>query len=248
MQKFFNFVNSADNKEADLYISGDIVSNDCEELYDFFGIECTVPKGFKEQLAECNGKPINIYIDSYGGDVIAASAIYTMISEYKGQKTVKISSIAASAASIIAMAGDKILMSPTAFLMIHDPSTAVRGNITEVKQTLDSLKVVKEAIINAYERKSNLSREKISSLMTNETWLDYNDAKEYGFCDGLIENSNSMFSKGFLNSLKERQICMYNSIKPQKPPEKEPVKTISDEEKRRREREVEVLKLKYNIK
>lgn len=214
MQKFFNFINNAEAEEAELYINGEIVNNDDSEFYEAFGIECTAPKGFKEQLTACNGKPISVYIDSYGGDVLSASAIYTMLREYKGQVTVKIDSIAASAASVIAMAGDKVLMSPTAFLMIHDPSTIVWGNITEVKQELDALRAVKEGIINAYERKCNgkASREKISKLMTDETWLDYNAALEYGFIDGEIGAEKSIVPQEILNTIKNQRMQIFNKI------------------------------------
>ena len=207
--KFYNFVNKA--TEVDLYINGEIVADQDKEFLEMWGYDCFAPTDFKEQLAECNGKPINVYIDSYGGDVLAASSIYTMLREYKGAKTVKIGSIAASAASVIAMAGDQILMSPTAFLMIHDPATVVGGNITEVKQGLESLQAVKEGIINAYERKCNLSREQISELMTNETWLDYTKAKEYGFVDGEI--GGKLFDTTVLNSIKQRQMSIYNMVK-----------------------------------
>lgn len=212
MTNFYKFVNKAE--ESDLYISGTIADNDSKEFYEAFGIEYTAPSGFKQALDECKGKPINIYIDSYGGDVLAASTIYTMLREYKGHKKVKIPAIAASAASVIAMAGDEVLMSPTAFLMIHDPSTCMAGNITEMEQTLDSLKAVKEGIINAYERKAkNISREKIAELMTNETWLDYNQAKEYGFVDGEIGGEQA-FDPVLMNSLRERQMAVYNMVKP----------------------------------
>lgn len=213
--KFYNFVNK--EKDVDLYINGEIVANEDKDFLEAWGFECFAPKDFKEQLTECGNKPINVYIDSYGGDVLAASSIYTMLREYKGRKTVKISSIAASAASVIAMAGDEVLMSPTAFLMIHDPATVVGGNITEVRQGLESLEAVKEGIINAYERKCNLSREQISELMTNETWLDYTKAKEYGFADGEI-GSQTLFTPTVLNNIKQRQMSIYNAFtKAQKP-------------------------------
>ena len=217
MQKFFNFVNDAERETADLYISGDIVDDESSEFYEAWGVKCVAPKGFKEQLNACNGKSVNVYIDSYGGDVLVASAIYTMLREYKGQVTVKIDSIAASAASVIAMAGDKVLMSPTAFLMIHDPSTLVWGNITEVKQGLDTLKAIKEGIINAYQRKcgDKASREKISKLMTDETWLDYNSALEYGFIDGEIGMEKTILPQEVINSLKNQRMVIYNRIKPE---------------------------------
>ena len=128
MNRFYNFVKT--DTDAELYITGDIASDDMAEFYEIFGENCTCPNGFKQSLDELDGSPLTVYIDSYGGDVIAASAIYTMLREYKGQVTVKIDSIAASAASVIAMAGDTVLMSRTAQLMIHDPSTEVWGNQT----------------------------------------------------------------------------------------------------------------------
>ena len=220
MNKFFTFINKA--QEADLYIEGNIVSDDDAEIYEYFGVKYTSPAGFKQGLSECGNKPLNIYIDSYGGDVLAASAMYTMLREYKGVKTVKVSSIAASAASVIAMAGDKLLMSPTAFLMIHDPSTVAAGNITEVEQTLDAMKQIKEGIINAYERKSTLSRDELSELMKNETWIDYTRACEWGFCDGEI-GGDFAIDGAVLNSIRENKMHIYNMLRdsnvPQKPAE-----------------------------
>lgn len=214
--RFYNFVNNAESEEANLYISGDIISQEEKDFWQAWGFDAsgTSENDFKQQLDACSGKNINVYIDSYGGDVIVASAIYSMLREYKGKKVVKISSIAASAASVIAMAGDEVLMSPTAFLMIHDPLTQVYGNITEVKQTLNALESIKEGIINAYERKSNLSREKISKLMSDETWLDYNTALKYGFIDGELGAQANLLDEGFLNSLKQNQMRIYNSFKP----------------------------------
>lgn len=213
--KFFNFVKS--NEDAELYITGTIVDNDSAELYEAFGFDCTAPANFKKGLDELDGRPLTVYIDSYGGDVLVASSIYTMLREYKGKVTVKVDSIAASAASVIAMAGDKVLMSPTAYLMIHDPSTIVAGNITEVKQGLDALKSIKEGIINAYQRKSNLSREKISKLMTDETWLDYNKALEYGFIDGEIGSEKLIVDPSVLDTIRNQKMAIYNMVTAQKP-------------------------------
>lgn len=209
MQKFFNFVNKAE--EVDLYISGDIVRNDDKEWYEYWGSECTAPKDFIQNLSECNGKPINIYIDSYGGDVQVASLIYSALKEYPGKKTVKIPSIAASAASIIAMAGDTILMERTALIVIHDPLTSVGGNVADFKQAIEVLNSVKESILNAYVLKSNLPRERIAELMTAETWLDYNKALEYGFIDGEI-NVSEEIPEAVINSFKAQKMVVYNRL------------------------------------
>ena len=176
--------------------------------------------GYKSAHDEVVVNQIKVYIDSYGGDVLVASAINTMLREYKGQVTVKVDSIAASAASVIAMAGDNVLMSPTAYLMIHDPSTIAWGNITEIRQCLDSLKAIKEGIINAYERKcgDKASREKISKLMTDETWLDYNKAHEYGFVDGEIGGEKAIVPQEVLDSIKQQRMVIFNRARPQDKP------------------------------
>ena len=216
MNKFYNFVNKTD--VADLYITGDIIGDDEKWLYEWFDMQGTAPNDFKMQLDECKGKPLNVYIDSLGGSVFAASAIYTMIKNHDSDVTVKITGTAASAASVIAMAGTKILMSPTALLMIHDPLTSVYGNITEVEQTLDAMKVVKESIINAYVLKTNHSREEISDMMTAETWMDVNEAIKLGFCDGCIsEEDNKLFTDEFLQSVKNQKIAIFNSVRKAKP-------------------------------
>ena len=110
--------------------------------------------------------------------------------DYKGSVTVKIDGIAASAASVIAMAGTKVLMSPVGMLMIHNPMTVAMGDTAEMEKAIDMLSSVKESIINAYEIKTNLSRAKIAHLMDAETWMDANKALELGFIDGILEREN----------------------------------------------------------
>lgn len=216
--EFYNFVNKGE-KEADLYITGDIVDNDNAWLYDWFEEDCTAPKRFKQQLDENKDKHINVIIDSYGGSVFAAASIYTMLKAHKAGVTTKISSIAASAASVIAMAGDKVLMSPTAIIMIHNPLTSVQGNQHDMRHAADILDGIKESIINAYERKTHLSRDKISKLMDKESWFDYHEAMELGFCDGVLgeENTTSFFNKAVLDNIKDQRIAVFNclNVKPQ---------------------------------
>ena len=123
---------------------------------------------FKEELFAGSG-PITIWINSPGGDCIAASQIYTMLMDYKGDVTVKVDGIAASAASVVAMAGTKVLMAPTALMMIHNPATMAFGDHADMEKAIDMLSEVKESIMNAYEIKTGLSRAKISHLMDAET-------------------------------------------------------------------------------
>lgn len=132
---------------------------------------------------------ITVWINSPGGDCIAAAQIYNMLMEYKGNVTVKIDGIAASAASVIAMAGTKVCVSPVSMMMIHNPMTVAMGNTSEMQKAIEMLDEVKESIINAYEIKTGMSRTKISHLMDAETWMDANSAVEMGFADEILQRS-----------------------------------------------------------
>jgi len=142
---------------------------------------------FKEELYSGNG-PITVWINSPGGDCIAASQIYSMLMDYKGEVTVKIDGIAASAASVIAMAGTKVVIAPTALIMIHNPSTSANGDHRDLSKTIEVLNEVKESIINAYEIKTGLSRTVLSHMMDAVTWMNANKAVELGFADEILED------------------------------------------------------------
>lgn len=118
--------------------------------------------------------------------MFAAAEIYTMLRDYQGAVTVKIDAIAASAASVIAMAGNKVLMSPVAMLMIHDPSTIAMGNARDMEKAISTLNEVKESIINAYAFKTGLTHSRIAKLMENETWMNAKKAVELGFADEIL--------------------------------------------------------------
>ena len=122
---------------------------------------------------------------------MAAAQIYNMLSNYKGRVTVKIDGIAASAASVIAMAGDTVLVSPVSMLMIHNPATMAWGDHAEMQKAMDMLSEVKESIINAYVLKTGLSRPKLSHLMDAETWMDANKAVELGFADDIMARAKT---------------------------------------------------------
>ena len=146
------------------------------------------PQLFRDELNAGNGD-ITVWINSPGGDCIAAAQIYNMLMEYKGNVTIKIDGIAASAASVIAMAGTKVLVSPVSMLMIHNPMTVAMGNTNEMQKAIAMLDEVKESIVNAYEIKTGMSRAKISRLMDAETWMDANSAVEMGFADEILQRS-----------------------------------------------------------
>jgi ATP-dependent Clp protease protease subunit len=143
------------------------------------------PALFKDELMAGSGD-ITVWINSPGGDCVAAAQIYNMLMDYKGNVTVKIDGIAASAASVIAMAGTKVMMSPVSMMMIHNPMTIAMGDKGEMEKAIEMLSSVKDSILNAYEIKTGLSRAKLSHLMDAETWMDATKALELGFADGIL--------------------------------------------------------------
>lgn len=143
------------------------------------------PKMFKEELTSDEGD-IELWLNSPGGDVFAAAQIYNMLMDYKGKITVKIDGLAASAASVIAMSGTEVLMSPVSQMMIHNPATIAIGDSQEMTKAIEMLSEIKESIINSYELKTNLSRLKISRMMDSETWMNAHKAVELGFADGIL--------------------------------------------------------------
>lgn len=181
-RKFWNWVRNEEpdsfGSDRTLYLDGEI----SDETW--FGDEVT-PKLFKDELSTGDGN-ITLWINSPGGDVFAAAQIYNMLMDYPHEVTVKIDALAASAASVIAMAGTKVCMSPVAMLMIHNPATIAIGDTEEMQKAIDMLNEVKESIMNAYEIKSGLSRAKISKLMDAETWMNAKEAKKLGFADEIL--------------------------------------------------------------
>ena len=147
------------------------------------------PQLFKDELNSGSGD-ITVWINSPGGDCIAAAQIYNMLMDYKGNVTVKIDGIAASAASVIAMAGTQVLMSPVSTMMIHNPATIAFGDKTEMSKAIEMLDAVKDSIMNAYEIKTGMNRTKLSHLMDAETWMDAHKAMELGFADGILQRAD----------------------------------------------------------
>lgn len=143
------------------------------------------PAIFASELNAGSG-PVTVWLNSPGGDVVAAARIYNMLLDYPGTVTVNIDGIAASAASVIAMAASHVAMSPVSMLMIHNPATLAMGDKTELSRALDMLESVKDSIINAYQLKTGLSRAKLSKLMDMETWMDATAAIDLGFADELL--------------------------------------------------------------
>ena len=168
-----------------------------------------------------------LHINSPGGDVIAASQIYTMLMDYPHDVSVQIDGIAASAASVIAMAGTHVSMSPTSLMMIHNPFTIALGDSEEMRKAIQLLEEVKESIINAYEIKTGLSRARLSHMMDAETWMNAGKAKELGFCDEVlyqpvkaetVTNSFTFSRRAVTNSLMDKLKAYIPKEPPNHPP------------------------------
>ena len=209
MKKFWNWARDDNSGVRTLYLDGVIAE---ESWFD----DDVTPKAFKADLTSGEGD-IVIWLNSPGGDCIAASQIYTMLMDYKGKVTVKIDGIAASAASVIAMAGTTVLMAPTALMMVHNPLTVAIGDSEEMQKAIAMLSEVKESIINAYEIKTGQSRAKLSHLMDAETWLNAKKAIELGFADGILDDEKKRLqTEDFTYAFSRRAVTnsLLDKVKP----------------------------------
>ena len=224
-RKFWNWIKNEDESVPDmertLFLNG-MISDET-----WYGDEVT-PQLFKDELNAGNGN-ITVWINSPGGDVFATAQIYNMLRDYKGSVTVKIDGIAASAASVIAMAGDTVCVSPVAMMMIHNPATMAMGETRDMQKAIAMLNEVKESILNAYEFKTGLTRARLSHMMDDETWFNAKKAVELGFADKIL------FSSGETDEEKK---------KPEKP-EKEPEEGSDGEEGKEKEDEDKDKKKKF---
>lgn len=171
---------------ARVNIKGPIVSNSDYSIYEWFGIEATCPKIVHDAIEKANGEDLEVIINSGGGSVFPASEIYTALRDYAGNVIVKIVGLAASAASVVAMAGTKVLMSPTAQMMIHNVTTYAEGDYRDMEHTAEILKNANDTIANAYRLKSGKTQEELLALMDDETWMDAKKAKELGLIDEIM--------------------------------------------------------------
>lgn len=212
---FWNWARDADGGTRVLSIDGVIA----EESW--FGDDVT-PAAFRAELFAGEGD-VTLWLNSPGGDCIAASQIYAMLMDYPGNVTVKIDGLAASAASVIAMAGTKVLMAPTAMMMIHNPLCVAIGDSEEMRRAIDMLSEVKESIINSYEIKTGLSRAKLSHLMDGETWMNAKKAMELGFADGMLEppavglTAFGATADSLIFSRRAVTNCLLDKVRPKQP-------------------------------
>ncbi|EHI70112.1 head maturation protease, ClpP-related [Streptococcus ictaluri] len=201
MKKFWNWKtiqNNKDEPEQVLFLNGMIAE---ESWFD----DDVTPKQFKKELDKVEGN-ITVWINSPGGDCIAAAQIYNMLMDRKGDVMIQIDGIVASAATVIGMAGTSVKMSPVAMFMIHDPMMSIFGNSKEMEQAISILKEVKESIINAYEIKTGLSRAKISKLMESETWMNARTAINLGFADEVMKRDD------LLDMEQSEMVALYSTL------------------------------------
>lgn len=198
MPKFWNFV--VENEEIELRIDGDIVDDGMTWIYEWFEEPSTSPNAFRNALKKYEGKDLTVWIDSYGGDIVAAAGIYHALKEHKGKVTVKIDGKAMSAASVIAMAGEEIIMNPMSIMMIHNPWSGVSGEAKDMRHTADILDTIKETIINAYQTKTKQKRDKIANMMDAETWMSAKTALENGFADKIAHQDDAVGVKNSYDS------------------------------------------------
>ena len=219
VNKFWAWVQKEDSGERTLYLEGVIAEESWFE-------DDVTPAAFKADLSAGSG-PITLHINSPGGDCIAASQIYTMLMDYPHDVKVQIDGIAASAASVIAMAGTKVSMSPTSLMMLHNPFTVALGDSEEMRKAIQLLDEVKESIINAYEIKTGLSRARLSQMMDSETWMNAQKALELGFCDEVLfrpEKADNV-QNSFTFSRRAVNNCLLDKLKaciPKEPPDLPP--------------------------
>jgi len=172
-------------------LRGDVVDNDTAAFYNWFSMDSISPAAVSDALEDAGGGDVDVSISSYGGDVFAASDIYTELKSYAGKVNVTVTGIAASAASVIAMAGDSVSMPPTAQLMIHNASSAVQGDTRVMNHEAGVLDNINKSIAAAYVAKTGMAKADLLDLMNQETWLTADQAKDYGFADKVLFDDDS---------------------------------------------------------
>ncbi|MRW18551.1 head maturation protease, ClpP-related [Staphylococcus aureus] len=171
-------------------IKGVIVSNEDKWVYEMLGMDSTCPKDVLTQL-EFSDEDVDIIINSNGDNLVAGSEIYTHLRAHKGKVNVRITAIAASAASLIAMAGDHIEMSPVARMMIHNPSSIAQGEAKDLNHAAETLEHVGQIMAEAYAVRAGKNKQELVEMMARETWLNADEAIEQGFADSkMFENDN----------------------------------------------------------
>lgn len=173
-----------------IQMTGEVIPNDYADVYDFFGYDSISPKDVKQQLKDADGQDVALEINSPGGYVDAGSEIYTALREYPGKVTAQIVGQACSAASWIALAADKVEMSPTAQMMIHRASTITEGNSDDFASALQALDSLDKSFVNLYSERTGLDEQEVYRLMCQTTWMNAQEAVDKGFADEIMFADN----------------------------------------------------------
>lgn len=215
--KFYSFEN-ANETSADLYIYGDIVAYEWDE-------SDVSAFSFKKELEELGDiSELNVHINSLGGSTYQGLTIYNLLKQHKAQINMYIDGIAASAASIIAMAGDKIYMPKSSMMMIHNCWTGIIGNAKELRKTADDMDKIAVAYKAAYLSKINIDEEKLDELLEEESYLTADECVEMGFADEILD----LDEKNSINQYSSRFLCNLVSKLKEKNKQEEKVTELSE--------------------
>lgn len=206
-------------------VKGTIVGNADKWIYEWFGMDATCPKDVNAAISEANGEPLLVEINSGGGDVFAGSEIYTALKAYAGTVEINIVGLAASAASVIAQAGDSRI-SPTALFMVHNVSGSAAGDFHDMQQEAEILQTANKAVAAAYLEKTGKSMEELLGIMDAETWMDAQKAVEYGFVDEVMFASAPTLTNG-IGVLPAQTIHKLKDLLPARGEENAEVKTVT---------------------
>ncbi|UZT82140.1 head maturation protease, ClpP-related [Caproicibacterium sp. BJN0003] len=190
----------------EIEIKGVIIPNDDKPVYDFLGRDSTCPNDVLKAIKNSPDNQVNVNISSGGGNVFSGTEIYTALKNCGKQVNINVNSIAASAASIIAMAG-KSNMSPVAMIMVHNVSSSVDGDYHDMDKASETLQQVGKAIAAAYVEKTGMSEKDVLDMMDEETWLTAKQAKDLGLVDNIMfENQQEPFVNSVINMIPESVI------------------------------------------
>jgi len=205
-------------------VKGYVVGSDDKEIYDFFGISAIAPSDISSAIGDANGEPLDVEIGTcYGGEIYAGSEIYSALKAYKGGVNITITGLAASAASVIAMAGH-CEMAPTAMMMVHNVSSYAEGDYHAMDKQSDTLKQANKAMAGAYTAKSGMSESDALAMMNKETWLTAQQALDKGLIDKVMFSDSSQLVAAYSNGMLPRSVIekTRNSLHPAKPEPIEP--------------------------
>jgi ATP-dependent Clp protease protease subunit len=186
-------------------VKGAIVQNADKWIYDWFGIDATCPKDVTDALEKANGMPVDVEINSGGGDIFAGSEIYTALRSYTGGVNIRIVGLAASAASVIAMAG-KSEMSPTAMMMVHNVSSYAEGDYRDMDHQSEVLQQANKTIASAYVAKTGMTEKDALSMMDKETWLTAQQAVDKGLVDKVMFSDSTQLAASYNSGLLPRPV------------------------------------------